>query len=225
MPQVLVFGDSTLDIQGLKAVLTENGYSTALLSKPSEELKRIPMEDVRLIFLDVPYLNRAEMDVDSLVTFCRETTRARLIAMLAPDKPHDFDVVKRVDDFITYPYGRHEVVARVQHVIGGRPESHSDNVISRGDLLIDLDQYEVWLDREKLSLTYKEYGLLKFLASDPGKVYPRDELLDKVWGYDYFGGTRTVDVHIRRLRSKIETSGHSFIETVRSVGYRFRPQS
>ena len=71
-------------------------------------------------------------------------------------------------------------------------------------------------------LTYKEYQLLVLLASSPGKVYSRESLLSQLWGYDYFGGTRTVDVHIRRLRAKIEEGGHPFIETIRNVGYRFR---
>ena len=73
----------------------------------------------------------------------------------------------------------------------------------------------------KVLLTYKEYQLLVLLASTPGRVYTRDNLLSQVWGYDYFGGTRTVDVHIRRLRSKIEDASHSFIETIWNVGYRF----
>ena len=74
-------------------------------------------------------------------------------------------------------------------------------------------------------MTFKEYELLRFLATHPNHVYSREALLNKVWGYDYFGGARTVDVHIRRIRSKIERGGHVFIETVRSVGYRFRPSS
>ena len=77
----------------------------------------------------------------------------------------------------------------------------------------------------KVLLTFKEYELLKLLASTPGRVYSRDKLLDQVWGYQYFGGTRTVDVHVRRLRSKIEDASHTFIETVRNVGYRFRALS
>lgn len=74
-----------------------------------------------------------------------------------------------------------------------------------------------------MDLTYKEYELLRFLASRPGRVFTREALLSQVWGYDYFGGSRTVDVHIRRLRAKIEDASHSFIDTVRGVGYRFRP--
>ena len=85
-----------------------------------------------------------------------------------------------------------------------------------------MDRYEVSSRGKRVLLTFKEYQLLVLLVTNPGKVYTREELLMDVWAYDYFGGTRTVDVHIRRLRSKIEDADHSFIETVRNVGYRFR---
>ncbi len=96
------------------------------------------------------------------------------------------------------------------------------NLIQRGDLSLDIDRYEVSLAGEKVDLTFKEYELLKYLASNPGRVFTREALLRSVWEYDYFGGTRTVDVHVRRLRSKIDDMRHRFIETVWNVGYRFR---
>ncbi|MFA5148449.1 MAG: winged helix-turn-helix domain-containing protein, partial [Candidatus Omnitrophota bacterium] len=95
------------------------------------------------------------------------------------------------------------------------------DTIKAGDLLIDVSRYEVTVNGGKIELTFKEYELLKFLASNKGRVYSRDQLLDKIWGYDYYGGTRTVDVHIRRLRSKIEDRRHTFIETIRNIGYKF----
>ena len=93
------------------------------------------------------------------------------------------------------------------------------------DLVIDTARYEVWVGSRQVTLTYKEYELLKLLASEPTRVFTRDALLDQVWGYNYFGGTRTVDVHVRRLRSKLEDSTHTFVETVRNVGYRIRSSS
>ena len=98
----------------------------------------------------------------------------------------------------------------------------SEDIIRCGDLVIDSAKCEVSLGGKSIILTFKEYQLLKFLANNKGKVFTRDVLLDKVWGWDYYGGDRTVDVHIRRLRSKIEDKDHSFIETVRGIGYRFR---
>ena len=91
-----------------------------------------------------------------------------------------------------------------------------------GDISIYPQRYEVLLSGRKVFLTYKEYQLLLLLAASPGQVFTRDFLLNRIWGYDYFGGTRTVDVHIRRLSSKIEDADHTFVETVWNVGYRFR---
>jgi two-component system alkaline phosphatase synthesis response regulator PhoP len=98
----------------------------------------------------------------------------------------------------------------------------SEDVIRCGDLVIDSAKCEVSLSGKPIILTFKEYQLLKFLASNKEKVFTREALLNKVWGWDYYGGDRTVDVHIRRLRSKIEDINHSFIETIRNIGYRFR---
>ena len=106
------------------------------------------------------------------------------------------------------------------------PDSYeSSELIKDGDLVIDLAKYEVSVGGRPVLLTFREYELLKFMTSNRGRVFTREALLTKVWGYDYFGGDRTVDVHIRRLRSKIEDSHHTFIETVRSIGYRFIKES
>jgi two-component system alkaline phosphatase synthesis response regulator PhoP len=94
--------------------------------------------------------------------------------------------------------------------------------IRSGDLVINTQQYDVFLAGRTVLLTFKEYELLKLLASNPGRVFSREQLLEQVWGYQYFGGTRTVDVHVRRLRSKIEDATHTFVDTVWNVGYRFR---
>ena len=95
------------------------------------------------------------------------------------------------------------------------------NSIRSGELTMDVSKYEVRHDGQKIDLTYTEYELLKFLITHPGQVFSRDVLLNKVWGYEYYGGARTVDVHIRRLRSKIEHKSHVYIETVRNIGYKF----
>jgi len=127
------------------------------------------------------------------------------------------------DDFILEPYDRQELLLRIRKLIGD--ESHAgDQQLTSGDLVINLTQAVVFLSGRSVELTFREYELLRFLVSHPGRMYSRDALLNHVWGYDYFGGDRTVDVHIRRLRSKIEDAEHSFIDTVRNMGYRFRKQ-
>ena len=115
-----------------------------------------------------------------------------------------------------------EVSLRLRIAISRNAPLEASNTITRGDLVIDCDRYEVTLKGLKIDLTYKEYELLKYLASNPGRVFTRESLLRSVWEYHYFGGTRTVDVHIRRLRSKIDDVSNHFIETQWNVGYRFR---
>ena len=120
------------------------------------------------------------------------------------------------------PYSGPELMIRM-HVAESRAGvGAASNLINRGELTIDCDRYEVSISGRIINLTYKEFKLLEYLASNPGRVFTREALLRSVWGYDYFGGTRTVDVHVRRLRSKIDSAPNRFIETVWNVGYRFR---
>ena len=97
-----------------------------------------------------------------------------------------------------------------------------DTLVRAGDLVINPSRYEVSVKGRRVNLRFKEYELLLLMTKAPGRVYTRESLLNQIWGYDYLGGTRTVDVHIRRLRTKIEDADHHFIETIWNVGYRFR---
>ena len=130
----------------------------------------------------------------------------------------EIETLKYFDDFVVSPGTALEVVSRVR--IMGIRRGREGNVMAFDDLVINMDAHQVVLAGKPLDLTYKEYELLKMLAATPGRAYTREELLKSIWGYDYFGGTRTVDVHVRRLRAKIETS-RQYIETVHGVGYRF----
>ncbi len=143
------------------------------------------------------------------------------IALIRAELLPAFDVQAGFDDFLVYPALGEEAVARVRRAIWARSGVESDNTLRAGDLLLDLANYKVSLTGRPVDLTYKEYELLRFLAMNREKVFTREALLNRVWGYDFYGGARTVDVHIRRLRSKIEDAHHTFIETVRNVGYRF----
>jgi len=143
------------------------------------------------------------------------------IAVIRSDQLAAFDFSIGFDDFIVYPALTDEISARVRRVIWLKSGVESDNTLQAGELRIDLGNYKVFLSGKPIDLTYKEYELLRFLATNRDKVFTREALLNRVWGYDFYGGARTVDVHIRRLRSKIEERGQTFIETVRNVGYRF----
>jgi DNA-binding response OmpR family regulator len=126
-------------------------------------------------------------------------------------------------DFVLPTAGPAEVEARVRLLVQ-RPEAGAeDHVVRVGDLVVDPVSYQVRLHGRLLDLTYKEFELLRFLASRPGRVSTRAQLLQEVWGYDFFGGTRTVDVHVRRLRAKLGPEYESMIATIRGVGYKLLP--
>jgi two-component system, OmpR family, alkaline phosphatase synthesis response regulator PhoP len=133
-----------------------------------------------------------------------------------------FDLALPVEDVVLSPPDAQELALRLRRALWRRTRVDAENVLRAGDLMIDLANYKVFVAGRQVELTYKEYELLRFLASNPDKVFTREALLNRVWGYDYYGGARTVDVHIRRLRSKIEDTEHLFIETIRNVGYRFK---
>jgi DNA-binding response OmpR family regulator len=129
-----------------------------------------------------------------------------------------------VDDVIVNTAGPAEVEARIRLAterLAGDVDQEPDPIVKVGDLVVDEVTYTAKLRGRVLDLTYKEFELLKFLAQHPGRVFTRGQLLQEVWGYDYFGGTRTVDVHVRRLRAKLGGEHEQLIGTVRNVGYRF----
>jgi two-component system alkaline phosphatase synthesis response regulator PhoP len=162
----------------------------------------------------------------SIIDIIRDLGRERPIPILAL-MPKDAlqkngEIPFMVHDFVIEPYETEEIALRVEKALKDTYAVESKDLIRIGNLMIDLARREVTLDGKALSLTFTEYELLIFLAANSGRVFTREALLNKIWGYDYYGGDRTVDVHIRRLRSKIEWGKHPFIETVRGTGYRFK---
>jgi DNA-binding response OmpR family regulator len=156
---------------------------------------------------------------EALLRFRRESPGAMILALLGEEQLAGLgEEDLPLDDFLVEGCSEGEVEARARRLLRARDPSR----IPRG-LVIDSERYEVRVDGEPVELTYKEFELLRYLASTPGRVLTREALLREVWGYDYLGGSRTVDVHIRRIRSKIEKGGRIFIRTVRGVGYMFEP--
>lgn len=125
------------------------------------------------------------------------------------------------DDFCLDPFHPRELEARLGHLFWRTGSTTAPEVVAYGELSLNLETYQAVIGGRPLDLTYMEYELLKFLAQNPGKVFTRETLLSRVWGYEYYGGARTVDVHIRRLRAKLGEEHANLIATVRSVGYRF----
>ena len=169
----------------------------------------------------------ADVDPESAFALCR-TLRKRdiplepLLLLVSGSQLGELELRDDLfDDFCLAPIRPAELEARLKHLFwrtgrGTRPE-----LIEYGGLVLNLETYQAAITGRPLDLTYMEYELLKFLASHPGKVFTRETLLSRVWGYEYYGGARTVDVHIRRLRAKLGEENAALIQTVRSVGYRF----
>ena len=158
--------------------------------------------------------------ISSLIEQCHNLGLPSL-GIVQRDDVSDFDPAINFDEFILKPFTKDELIARIKQAMFRLKGPAGAQILKFGQLFIDLDKYEVINNGRRVSLTYKEFQLLVLLASSPGRVYSREVLLSQVWGYEYLGGTRTVDVHVRRLRSKIEDPDHPFIETIWNVGYRF----
>jgi len=165
----------------------------------------------------------ARTDVVSAKKLCQMFKTAGVVvprvAILAEDGLTAYSRDWGCEDFLMDSITATELATRLRILTASGHDA--DTRIAIGPLVIDEAAYSVWLDHAPLDLTYTEFELLKYLATHPGRVFSRDQLLTEVWGYDYYGGTRTVDVHVRRLRAKLGSEHESLIGTVRNVGYRF----
>ena len=146
---------------------------------------------------------------------------AMRLAALKPSDTRLLGPTQELDDFVLAPVRDEELVARVQLVLWRHGRALTRNTLEAGELVVDTSNYQVFEGGRSVSLTFKEFELLRFLMTHNQQVFTRETLLNRVWGYNYYGGSRTVDVHIRRLRSKLEAGGQRYVETVRNVGYRF----
>jgi DNA-binding response OmpR family regulator len=169
----------------------------------------------------------ATEDLTGALTFCRHLRRRDepvrpVLLVIAADQVCELAVREDVfDDFCVLPARPSELAVRLAHLLWRAGRSAGPDAIGHGPLVLNLETYQAAVAGRVLDLTYMEYELLKFLASHPGKVCTRETLLNRVWGYEYYGGARTVDVHVRRLRAKLGEEHAHLIQTVRSVGYRF----
>jgi DNA-binding response OmpR family regulator len=184
---------------------------------PAEASVLVDAPDADVLFIDARRELPAAKSLTKLITTTGITTEGGLSA---------FNADWGINDVMLDTAGPAEVDARIRIVLGKQAASNLHNdphngEIRSGDVSIDESTYTARLKGEVLDLTFKEFELLKYLAQHPGRVFTRAQLLQEIWGYDYFGGTRTVDVHIRRLRSKLGPEFEAIIGTVRNVGYRF----
>jgi DNA-binding response OmpR family regulator len=199
--------------------LEDDGYVLSFSQNP-EDIDAISLEDSpNLLIVDLAIIPKEERV--AFVQRCKNV-EIPILALVSEEDSSVFDPFLGVEDFIFMPFKDTELDSRIRRALWRTGSWDSGQLIRTGDIIIDQERYEVSVAGRKIILTFKEYQLLCLLAANPGRVYTRETLLNRVWEYDYFGGTRTVDVHIRRLRSKVEDANHLFIETVRNVGYRFR---
>jgi DNA-binding response OmpR family regulator len=169
----------------------------------------------------------ADVDPDGAFALCRAVRKrdlplTPLLLVVTGPQLNELELREDLfDDFCVAPWHGGELEARLSHLFWRTGRGTRPDLVEYGPLILNLETYQAALSGRPLDLTYMEYELLKFLATHPGKVFTREVLLSRVWGYEYYGGARTVDVHIRRLRAKLGEEHANLISTVRSVGYRF----
>ena len=179
-------------------------------------------EKPSLVLLDIMLPGEDGLSILKKVRANAGTTSIPIMMITA--KTTEFDKVSGLDlgadDYITKPFGMAELVARVKALLRRSGLKTSAERLAHGELVVDIARHTVTVSDQIVNLTYKEFSLLAWLMENMGRAYTREQLLETVWGYDYEGGTRTVDVHVQTLRTKLGSSGR-YIETVRGVGYRF----
>ena len=221
MINILIIARETKLIKELTARFIHSGLNCSVAIDAEQALKQVKDRSPDTILADINNAVdiRQVMDIPSRIGM----TKNPLVMLIVSETMLD-NVANSTGlaDFIIKPCDINELFTRVQRLVKRIKGADSKKVIKRGNLVIDTASCDVFLGGRLVELTFKEYELLRFLAASKGQVFTREALLNKVWKYDYLGGERTVDVHIRRLRSKIVDVDHTFIETVRNIGYRFR---
>jgi two-component system alkaline phosphatase synthesis response regulator PhoP len=231
--RVLVVEDETNIQELLKYNLEKNGYNVIVADNGVDGLEEALANVPDIILLDLMLPGLDGLEVCKRLRMEKRTKKVPILMLTA--KSEELDKVLGLelgaDDYITKPFSIKELIARIRAALRRMDEGRSDEppkeekvkILKVKDIEIDCEKYEVRKNGEKVALTLKEFELLKMLVESKGKVLTRDFLLDKIWGYDYAGETRTVDVHIRHLRQKMndDEGSEQLIQTIRGVGYSF----
>ncbi|NUL82300.1 MAG: response regulator transcription factor [Armatimonadetes bacterium] len=222
--RLLVVEDDSVMAEMLQYNLAREGYKVDLARDAESALRKFHADPADVVVLDVMLPGRSGLDVCRVI---RETSNAPIIFVSA--KTADLDRVAGLelgaDDYVTKPFNMKELMLRVRGLLRrGQPQERQER-LAFGDVEIDLTGKVVYKNGEPLQMTPKEFALLALLASHPGKAFTRDQLLDRVWGLNSYITPRTVDVHIRWLRAKVEPNPAqpTWLQTVRGSGYRFSP--
>ena len=224
--RILIVEDEQSYVDALEVGLARDGFVTTVARDGPSAVALFDVVAPDLVLLDLMLPGRSGIDVCRVI---RQKSHVPVIMVTAKDSEIDTVVGLEVgaDDYVTKPYGLRELIARIRAVLRRSPEAEAkaidDDAIEIGDVRLDMARYEVTVRGERVPVPRKEFELLEALMSNAGRVLTRDVLLDRVWGSDYVGDTKTLDVHVKRLRSKIERdpAQPTVIKTIRGVGYRF----
>jgi len=224
--RILIVEDEESFSDPLSYLLTKEGYEVSVVEDGGEALERFEREGADLVLLD---LMLPGMSGTEVCRHIRQKSNVPVIMLTAKDSEIDKVVGLEIgaDDYVTKPYSSRELVARVRAVLRrqGEPEELVSTTVAAGPVRMDVERHVVSVDGEQVSLPLKEFELLEMLLRNSGRVLTRGQLIDRVWGSDYVGDTKTLDVHVKRLRSKIEPDPSSprYLVTVRGLGYKFEP--
>ena len=230
MAKLLTVEDETAIRELLAFICETDGHEVVKAASLAEAREALRRGGLDLILLDVMLPDGSGFD------FLREVrtdaASASVPVVMITARGDEADRVEGLDagadDYVVKPFSMRELLARVKAVLrrsakDSQSEKGREETLKIGGLRLDFSSYQAWLHDEPIALTPKEYELLKLLVTNPGRAFTRDELLERIWGYEYYGDTRTVDVHIRHLRAKLKGDENisKAIETVRGIGYRF----
>jgi len=228
MSKVLVVDDEKLIVKGIRFSLEQDGMEVDCAYDGEEALDKIRETEYDIVLLDVML---PKIDGFEVCKAVRDFSNVPIIMLTAKDTDMDkiLGLEYGADDYITKPFNILEVKARIKATLRRSKRAVSDNnsdQIVKGDLKLDIDARRVLIKDTEVNLTAKEFDLLELLVNNPNKVYSREQLLSIVWGYEYPGDVRTVDVHVRRLREKIEENPKEpkYVNTKWGVGYYFKAQ-
>jgi len=224
MTRILIVEDEKSLSEPLAYLLGKEGYDTTIVADGLAAVAEFDRNGTDLMLLDLMLPGMQGTEV------CREIrTRSAVPIIMLTAKDSEVDIVVGLelgaDDYVTKPYSSRELLARIRAVLRRRtePETEDDAVLEAGDVRMDIERHTVSVQGKDIAMPLKEFELLELLMRNAGRVLTRGQLIDRVWGADYFGDTKTLDVHIKRIRSRIEQSPSEpvMLVTVRGLGYRF----
>lgn len=225
MTRILIVEDEISFSEALSFLLKKEGFEVSVAENGREALEIFAKEGADLVLLD---LMIPEVSGTEVCRIIRTTSQVPIIMVTAKDAEIDKVVGLEIgaDDYVTKPYSSRELLARIKAVLrrqgNGNESTEESGILSVGPIRMDIDKHQVAVNSVIVSLPLKEFELLEFLMRNSGRVLTRNQLIDRVWGSDYFGDTKTLDVHVKRLRSKIEQDPANpvMLQTIRGLGYK-----